>query len=130
MNTAQRNAIPSPAVTLQIFNLTTNQPEFYSGTEWLGMGSSTMLPPNLIRNSYLNLVNTDGKPAGYSVIGNVQIQTVHPFTKGFEGPYVEIKPTNSAVNVKSATETMLFWFAKYNMGDRMVRGGLSGGLTG
>lgn len=34
LTTTQRNAIPTPATGLEIFNTTTNQIEFYNGTVW------------------------------------------------------------------------------------------------
>lgn len=41
MTTTQRNAIPSPADGLQIFNTTTNQIEFYNGSVWGSVGSGS-----------------------------------------------------------------------------------------
>lgn len=41
MTTVQRDAIASPATGLEIFNTTTNQIEFYNGTIWGPVGSST-----------------------------------------------------------------------------------------
>ncbi len=40
MTTTQRNAIPTPATSLQVFNTTTNQFEFYNGTAWVASGGS------------------------------------------------------------------------------------------
>lgn len=37
MTTAERNVILIPATGLEIFNTTTNQPEFFNGTEWLSL---------------------------------------------------------------------------------------------
>lgn len=37
MNTAQRDAISSPITSLLIFNLTTNQYEYFEGTVWVGI---------------------------------------------------------------------------------------------
>jgi len=50
------------------------------------IGDAEVLPPNLIRNAYMNLLNSKA-PAGYSEEGNITLEAVHPFTKGFEGPY-------------------------------------------
>ena len=36
MTTTQRDAIPSPATGLEIFNTTTNRKEYYNGTYWAG----------------------------------------------------------------------------------------------
>lgn len=41
LTTTQRNAIPTPATGLQIFNTTTNEVEFYNGTSWLPIGTTT-----------------------------------------------------------------------------------------
>lgn len=41
MSTTNRNAIASPATGLEIYNTTTNQPEVYNGTSWVGMTSSS-----------------------------------------------------------------------------------------
>lgn len=50
MTSTQRNAIASPALGLQIFNITTNCLNFYSGTTWFetcGSPSSTSILTNL-----------------------------------------------------------------------------------
>jgi hypothetical protein len=50
MTTTQRNAIASPALGLQIFNITTNCLNFYTGTSWFetcGSPSSTSILANL-----------------------------------------------------------------------------------
>jgi hypothetical protein len=91
-----------------------------------GIISGSHLPPNLIRNSYMNIL--DGtKPAGYSVLGNVTLEAVHPYTKGFEGPYVPDKPSNAATSVGTATEANPYYFGQYNKGLRASRGGLADG---
>lgn len=90
------------------------------------MVSGGCLPPNLIRNSYMNLLD-GSKPAGYNVSGNLTLEAVHPFTKGFEGPYVGQQPSNVATNVDEATEASPFWFGVYNKGARASRGGLADG---
>ena len=43
LTTTQRNAIPTPATGLQVFNTTTNQIEFFDGTIWTPTGGTT--PP-------------------------------------------------------------------------------------
>jgi hypothetical protein len=85
-----------------------------------------MLTPNLIRNSYLLLLD-ETKPVGFSVTGNVNLEAVHPYTKGFEGPYVSTAPANAASNVDLATENSPYWFGYYNKGSRARRGGLASG---
>ncbi len=94
-----------------------------------GIISGASLPPNLIRNSYMNIL--DGtKPAGYSVLGNVTLEAVHPFTKGFEGPYVHERPPNAASSVDTATQENPYWFGVYYKGSRASRGGLADGWGG
>ena len=48
MTTTQRNAIASPTTSLLIFNLTTNQYEYFEGTVWVGIrdkkGSQSFTP--------------------------------------------------------------------------------------
>ena len=40
MTTTQRNAIPGPQAGLEIYNTTTNSPEYYNGTNWVSEGST------------------------------------------------------------------------------------------
>jgi hypothetical protein len=77
----------------------------------------------------MNLLN--GKaPAGYWVAGNVTLEAVHPFTKGFEGPYTASKPENAADSIEEATEQNPYWFSRYYKGQRASRGGLGDGWGG
>jgi len=57
MTTTQRNAISSPTTGLEIFNLTTNQVEFYNGTVWgaVGGGSGTVNPGTLNQLAYYSV---------------------------------------------------------------------------
>ncbi|HGS4560923.1 TPA: hypothetical protein ACMDRZ_003048 [Vibrio cholerae] len=87
------------------------------------------LPLNLFSNAMMRSVEPDGHPTRYSAVGCV-IEAVHPWTKGFEGVYSPIAPENVAPNVDSATKDNPFWFGSYNLGKRMVRGGLAGGWGG
>ncbi|NEO72974.1 hypothetical protein [Moorena sp. SIO3H5] len=91
-----------------------------------GMITGSSMPPNLIRNSYMNILDGN-KPAGYTTQGNVTLEAAHPFTKGFEGPYVGEKPANAADSVDDATEENPYWFGRSNKGARIKRGGLAGG---
>lgn len=84
------------------------------------------LSPNLIRNSYMDIL--DGAvPAGFSVSGNLTLTAVHPYTKGFEGPYLPSAPAGAAVSVDDATQQNPFWYGAYNKGPRVYRGGLADG---
>ncbi|NEO78186.1 hypothetical protein [Moorena sp. SIO4G3] len=91
-----------------------------------GMIRGSSMPPNLIRNSYMNILDGN-KPAGYRIDGNVTLEAAHPFTKGFEGPYVGEKPPNAADSVDDATEENPYWFGIFNKGARIKRGGLADG---
>ncbi|NEP94495.1 hypothetical protein, partial [Okeania sp. SIO2F5] len=91
-----------------------------------GMIRGSSMPPNLIRNSYMNILDGN-KPAGYTTLGNVTLEAAHPFTKGFEGPYVGEKPANAADSVDDATEENPYWFGRFNKGARIKRGGLADG---
>jgi len=89
-------------------------------------GQSVNLPPNLIRNGYMNIL--DGtKPAGFGLMGSLSLTAAHPYTKGFEGPYTPTAPVNAASTVDAATETEPYWFGVYNKGERASRGGLASG---
>jgi len=91
-----------------------------------GMIRGSSMPPNLIRNSYMNILDGD-KPAGYISGGKVTLEAAHPFTKGFEGIHVAEKPANAADSVDDATEENPYWFGKHNKGARIKRGGLADG---
>tara|TARA_B100001094_G_scaffold333445_1_gene412459 strand:- start:4212 stop:5066 length:855 start_codon:yes stop_codon:yes gene_type:complete len=87
------------------------------------------LPPNLFGNSLMRSVESDGRPTGFAAYG-CSIQAVHPFTKGFEGPYVETKPAHAVDDVELATKEQPYFYGKYRKGDRHWRGGLGDGWEG
>lgn len=87
------------------------------------------LPLNLFSNSLMRAVEVEGHPTGFSYTG-CAIKAVHPYTKGFEGPYSEFAPNPVAPSSDDATEELPYWYSRYHMGERMVRGGLSGGWGG
>lgn len=66
---------------------------------------------------------------GWGVTGGISIETVHPFEKGFEGPYTEVQETKNAFapDISSATESTPYFFGRYNKGPRAKRGGLADG---
>jgi hypothetical protein len=94
-----------------------------------------LLPHNIISNSFMNRLKGN-VPSGFNIgsyrAGNstMQIEAVHPFTKGFEGPYVESKPENAVDNVDDATGSNPYWFGRYWKGPRAARGGLGDGWMG
>lgn len=86
--------------------------------------------PNVIKNSFMDQVDESSIPVGYEIYNgsNLTIQAVHPYTKGFEGPYASVQPSNAtAASVDDATESTPYWFGSSNMGPRTVRGGMSNG---
>ncbi|ELA9885231.1 hypothetical protein QRL11_004496 [Vibrio parahaemolyticus] len=87
------------------------------------------LPLNLFGNAMMRSVEPEGHPTNYTAVG-CTIEAVHPWTKGFEGVYADSAPANVAPNVDSATEENPYWYGRYNLGKRMVRGGLAGGWGG
>jgi len=82
--------------------------------------------PNLIRNSYMDLVE-GGRPVGFNYNGFMSVQAVHPYTKGFEGPYLSSAPAGAAASPEDATETSPYWYGVFNKGPRATRGGLADG---
>lgn len=86
-------------------------------------------PLNLYKNSLMRAVESDGRPVGYASRG-CTIEAVHPFTKGFEGPYCKTKPQNAVDDVDSATRETPYWYGVYNKGTRNLRGGLADGWGG
>lgn len=87
--------------------------------------SRIALPPNLIKNAFMQEVE-NGVPKGFTGNG-LKIEAVHPFTHGFEGPYVSECPANATDDPTQATKDKPYWYGKYNMGPRVGRGGLSTG---
>jgi len=84
------------------------------------------LAPNLIHNSYMNN-HTDGVPDGWSVLGDINIEVVSPWTKAFEGPYTADAPANAVADPELATESNPYWFSRYYNGPRISRGGMRSG---
>ncbi|ADZ93396.1 hypothetical protein [Marinomonas mediterranea] len=72
----------------------------------------------------------DGPLDGWGARGTVTIEAVHPFTKGFEGPYLPEKPDSAASSIEEATKETPFYYGRYNKGARAGRGGLAGGWGG
>lgn len=86
-------------------------------------------PLNLYKNSLMRAVESDGRPTGFSSSGCI-LEAVHPFTKGFEGPYVAEKPATAVETVDAATGDNPYWYGRYNKGTRNWRGGLADGWYG
>ncbi|MBT2869769.1 hypothetical protein JQK19_21280 [Chromobacterium violaceum] len=94
-------------------------------------GVMTLMPPNLIQNSHMTQLNENGVPIGFSVLGNgAAIKAVHPFTKGYEGPYIDQRPATASNSPADASETAPYWYGVHYMGPRSGRGGLADGWGG
>jgi hypothetical protein len=98
--------------------------------------------PNMIDNSFFNErydVGALSLPNGYTTSsygttpGTIDISCVHPYTKGFEGPYCPLNdggcPTPAAT-INEATESTPWIFGHYQKGARAGRGGLGDGWAG
>ncbi len=86
---------------------------------------------NLIRDSFVRHLDPDtGKPLYFGARGDVVVEAVHPFTKAFEGPYTEEKPSNAVDDPELATADNPYWFGRENKGPRISRGGLADGWGG
>ncbi|TMN89463.1 hypothetical protein CWB72_10525 [Pseudoalteromonas phenolica] len=89
-----------------------------------------LLTMPLNKNAFL-IAGENGNPLdGYGSVGSVNIYAVHPFTKGFEGPYLDSPPANTAESLESATDSTPFYFGRYYKGPRASRGGLYDGWNG
>lgn len=88
------------------------------------------MPPNMIKNTYMDVVK-DGVPEGYGASG-VSISAVHPYTKGFEGPYTPTSPASAVTDPALATLEKPIWYGIYNKGPRFPNwgGGLADGWGG
>ncbi len=86
---------------------------------------NTIPSQNLLKDSFMLEGTTH-----YRSSGLVEIEAVHPFTKGFEGPYLFAKPDNAVDNIEFATKDNPFYFGRYYKGSRVSRGGLADGWNG
>ena len=96
------------------------------------------VPPKPTRNN-LNItspLNANGfliggltrGPVGYSGSGTCVVSAVSAYTKGFQGPYTDSKPSSaSATSKDSATATSQFYYGAWDSGPRTGKGGLTGG---
>lgn len=83
-----------------------------------------ILTGNLLKDSFMQYGTEFYAAAG------VTIEAVHPFTKAFEGPYVETKPSSATDDPSLATKENPYWYGRYNKGPRLSRGGLADGWGG
>jgi hypothetical protein len=71
LTTTQRNAIPTPTTGLEVFNTTTGQLEFWNGSAWVAVGSTTGVTSLNSLTGALLIVGTTNEitvtPAGSSI---------------------------------------------------------------
>lgn len=88
------------------------------------------LGANLVKNALmLNYDTQTLSPTGYGSAG-CTIEAVHPFTKGFEGPWLDAAPVGAVIDPNAATEQNPYWYGALNKGPRLSVGGLAGGWGG
>ncbi len=88
------------------------------------------LTGNLIKDSYVTEVTDEGKPVNVFSRGEVEVTAVHPYTEGFESPYISEKCDDCIDTPHGATSEHPYYKAKYDKGSRISRGGLNGGWNG
>ncbi|GMM85157.1 hypothetical protein [Pseudoalteromonas sp. MTN2-4] len=98
--------------------------------KYQGSTALDLLTMPINKNAFL-IADESGDPLhGYGSAGDINISAVHPYTKGFEGPYLENPPANVATSLEAATESTPFYFGRHFKGPRVFRGGLFGGWGG
>lgn len=70
MSTTDRDAIPSPAIGLLIFNSTTNKFEYYTGSVWSAIISSSAFS---LQDGYIFVGNSSNQAIGVSVSGDITL---------------------------------------------------------
>ncbi|ODB41069.1 hypothetical protein BB427_11295 [Pseudoalteromonas sp. BMB] len=95
-----------------------------------GMTANDLLTMPLNKNAFLQPVDGKSPLDGFGAMGSVEIEAVHPFTKGFEGPYLSDAPAEVAETIDEATQEKPFYYGRYYKGPRASRGGLSDGYGG
>lgn len=94
-------------------------------------------PFNLFTNSTFMEADVNGFPKGWDLFktdGNAQnieqtkisVTLLHPYTKGFVGPYTPSKPKTLAENPELATESTPYWYGVYHCGPRISYWGWCG----
>ncbi len=102
MTTVQRNAIASPALGLQIFNLDDQCVDIYDGTDWIKncgirVTSTTIDPNHPTPNSWILKANCGGgerlEPVGFSIGNKGYIGTGYFNFGGYKTDFWEYDPT-------------------------------------
>ena len=112
MTTAQRNAIPSPAQSLTIYNTTTNTLDFYNGSSWKAYTSALA-----------SAVVAGGTGPGVGVAFNTTGSTAHP------SAMLDVSSTTQGLLLPRTTESAivsptegLFFFSTQSLGMRYYDG--------
>lgn len=121
MSTSQRNAISGPAEGLQLYNVTTHEPNYYNGSSWSSFGASgvtvSSFSKNASRDSIILLMSDGTRYAAKDSIGsgsgggspggsNTQIQynSSGSFTGSssliYDGSYLNVSASSTATGFK------------------------------
>lgn len=79
MTTTQRDAITSPATGLEIYNTTTNVPNFYNGTAWTAVGGGGGGTPNLDDVTTAGNTTTNNITVGQLFANGGDFKVEYPF---------------------------------------------------
>ncbi len=106
MTTAQRNAIPSPAQSLNIYNTSTNTLDFYTGTVW-----------RAYTDAFASATVAGGTGPGIGVAFNTTGSAAHPSAMLDVSSTVQgvLLPRTTESSIASPTEGLLF-FSTRNLG--------------
>ncbi|MDX1923257.1 MAG: tail fiber domain-containing protein [Alphaproteobacteria bacterium] len=134
MTTAQRDAIASPVAGLEIYNTTTNAPNYYNGTAWsaVGGGGSSQWTTGAGNVIYYNTANvgigTATPAAALDVVGDIQYTgvitdisdkrlktNINPLADGSLEKILKLRPVS--FNMKSDLTALEFGFIAQEVED-------------
>ena len=134
MTTTQKNAIATPAAGLQVYDSTTNVPNYYDGTAWVAMGGGASIYTSngtltsdrtvssggysLIFNpqtTYITTLTASTGGSSYSVLGSNTLS----FASGFSSSNIgNVYSANGAINLQTFAGSADF--AQANLASAMV----------
>ena len=134
MTTTQKNAIASPATGLQVYDSTTNVPNYYDGTAWVAMGGGASIYTSngtltsdrtvssggysLIFNpqtTYITTLTASTGGSSYSVLGSNTLS----FASGFSSSNIgNVYSANGAINLQTFAGSADF--AQANLASAMI----------